>query len=339
LHDVDLNSWHASPLVEQARNQMADGIWPSYCSRCQTDEEQGLTSVRSCGNQSQATFTNHDISLELRPGATCNFACQTCWPEASSRVVDFYQRAGLIPIKSLDSYAIRDFDWLDPIKHRIKEVVLLGGEPFYDKNCLKFLEWAVDNLTGSLFLFTNGSKIDYNWIRQYKGRLVLIFSLDAVDTVAEYVRFGTHWPTVLENFQLCRNLPNIELRVNITVSVYNYLYLEPLIDLLIADWPSVVSFGYPVDKIWMRQSSVPLIYRASMIQSLQRAIEKIMGAHMPLDQRQNALANIKSTMQSLEDEDFDAVNHQSLKDFIISMDRVKNISFEKHCPELYKMLF
>ena len=27
-----------------------------------------------------------DITLEIRPGNTCNFACQTCWPEASSRV-------------------------------------------------------------------------------------------------------------------------------------------------------------------------------------------------------------------------------------------------------------
>ena len=336
---TDLTGWHHSVIMQQIKNQLATGAWPTRCGKCQQDESQGITSMRQNGDQSQAQFAEDDISLEIRPGSVCNFACQTCWPEASSRVADFQQRAGLIPIRPLDSRAMHDFGWLDPIKHRVKETILLGGEPFYDKNCLKFLAWAADNLTGSLMMFTNGSRIDYDWIQRYRGRLVLIFSLDGVGSVAEYVRFGTDWPTVLENFLRCRELAGVELRVNVTVSVYNYLYLEPLMDLLCEWWPSVVNFGYPTNQPWMRQSSVPVQHRETMIRSLRSVLAKVRNAKIPLDQHQHAVANISSTIQTLETQDYSPSNNERLKDFILAMDRVKKISLKDHCPELHEILF
>ena len=96
---------------------------------------------------------------------------------------------------------IDDFDFLLPVAKRIKNVVLLGGEPFYDKACLKFLSWAQDNLTANLMMFTNGSVVDLDFLQSYPGRITLVFSIDAVGPAAEYVRYGIVWEEFLKNYQ------------------------------------------------------------------------------------------------------------------------------------------
>jgi len=335
-----LIDWHNSAALRQARSEMSNGKWPSSCVVCQTDESNNVTSTRNNANQSQKDFAESDISLEIRPGSTCNFACQTCWPAASSRVAEFHHRAGMIDIATVDRKSITDFEFLGPLRHRIRETVLLGGEPFYDKNCQKFLRWAADNLQSTMIMFTNGSFIDFDWIKNYPGKIILVFSLDAIGAPAEYIRFGTVWSEVYSNFQRCADLPNVEVRVNITVSIYNYLYLNDLIDLLCLNWPSVVSFGYPgKQNPWMTAGCIPVSARSPILTRLKQSLDHVSSADIVLDQKQNALGNLKGIIGLLQHTDFDAASHTRFKSFVDSMDQVKNIKLKDHCPELHDLLW
>jgi len=330
----NISTWHQSKPVQQHRELLKSGEWPKSCISCQNFESQDREdSMRGNGNRAYAHYSNDDITLEIRPGNTCNFACQTCWPEASSRVAQYHSRAGLIDINNLNSNRIDNYEFLLPIASRIKNVVLLGGEPFYDKACLKFLSWAQQHLTCNIMLFTNGSLVDFEFLKNYPGKITVIFSLDAVGKPAEYVRYGTVWNDVLENYQSVRSLANVDVRVNITCSVYNYSHMETLIDLLCQDWPSVVTFGTPWSD-YFRESSIPLNLRPRIIDSLLRSIGQIKLTQIEAGQQANATNAIGAIVKNLQNLEYSNSNYQQLVKFISSMDQVKGINAGDYCDFL-----
>lgn len=331
LKQVDIVNWHQHPDVVQVKNQLELGQWPDSCTACERTEYQGrYDSIRGNGNHAYKNYTNDDITLEIRPGNTCNFACQTCWPEASSRVAQYHDRAGLVDIKTVNSNRLDDFEFLNPIAHRIQDVILLGGEPFYDKSCRKFLSWAQEHLTANLMIFTNGSDIDFDFIKLYPGTITLIFSLDAVGKPAEYIRHGTIWNEVYANYLKAKEFSNVKMRVNITCSIYNYIYIKELIELLCEDWPSVVSFG-TVEQAYLQESSVPLEFRPTIIQSLQQAIDLVESTDIEYGQKCNAINALMSTITNLKTLPWNQENYKKVCDITKKLDEVKDLNVNDYC--------
>jgi MoaA/NifB/PqqE/SkfB family radical SAM enzyme len=338
VSQVDLKTWHQSPQVLRSLKDLENDIWPISCDTCQRFESQNrVDSIRGNSNNSYSHYQESDITLEIRPGNTCNFACQTCWPAASSRVAEFHSKAGLVDIKSINSNKLDDFDFLLPIASRLRDVIVLGGEPFYDKSCLKFLSWATQHIDANITMFTNGSRIDFDFLKSYPGTLTLVFSLDAVGKPAEYVRYGTDWPDVLANYQAVKKLPNVNVRVNITCSVYNYLYIDQLIEFLCQDWPTVVSFGKPHNS-YLLESAVPLEHRTNMILSLEQAINTIEQTDIESGQKSNATNALTSHVTNLKTQPCIESDYKKLCDFVSAMDRVKNIKIGDYCPDLAKLI-
>lgn len=328
ISQVNLTTWHQSTQVLQIRDQLSQGNWPKACERCAQIEHSGRQdSMRGNGLSAYRDFQGNDITLEIRPGSICNFACQTCWPEASSRVAQYHHQAGIIDIKSVDSSKIDNFDFLLPVVDRIRNVVLLGGEPFYDPSCKKFLSWAQHNLQANITMFTNGSHVDWSWVDQYPGQIIMVFSIDAVGQAAEYVRYGTDWPVVMANYHRARAHPKIELRVNITMSVYNYHLIPDVVNLLINQWPVVVSFGHP-RQTYLTEVSVPLEQRPHLILQLQTAVDKILAADIEIGQQHTAVNALRSVIANLYQSNFDPQQFGQLRDFVTKMDRVKRINIE-----------
>lgn len=334
ISNTNLVTWHQSRPIQDIKTELDQGVWPAACKICQTFETAGRgDSLRLSGNRAYQNYSDQDITLEIRPGNTCNFACQSCWPEASSRVASFYSQAGLIQLESLDTTAINDFEFLLPVAKRIQNVVLLGGEPFYDKNCQRFLVWAQEHLTADLTLFTNGSYIDFDFIKAYSGKLVIVFSLDAVGRPAEYIRYGTNWPTIADNFERLLKFTNVEVRVNITTTVYNFVYLESLLEYLIPKWPSLVTFGRPRRQDF-QELVVPADQRNNIIKSLTRAQGLIKSSQIESGQKQNAINALDNIIKNLKEPNYSLEVHKQLIGFIEKMDQVKKISISDFCPEL-----
>jgi len=339
ISKIDLSTWHQSDAITRVQNLLAKDIWPESCQICEKLESKGrYDSMRYNGIQAYSNFNDDDITLEIRPGSTCNFACQTCWPEASSRVAQYQAKAGLIDIKQINSQPINDFGFLNPIKHRIKQVVLLGGEPFYDKSCLTFLYWAKDNLNSRITMFTNGSNIDYDFIKNYPQSLCIVVSIDAIGQPAEYIRFGTQWQTVHDNFQQLKTHSNVELRVNITLSIYNYYHLPDLINLLCSQWPACVTFGQP-SKSWLNETSLPPRFRDELIDRLKPCLDLLNEADIEIGQKHNAINTIRSVIHNLSpDAPWSESDFEQWKMFVEKMDQVKNIRIQDYCEFLSRVL-
>jgi organic radical activating enzyme len=258
-------------------------------------------------------------------------------------VTAFYQQAGLDVIAPdsgpsiKDTANIVDYTFLDKIKHRIKDVILLGGEPFYDKNCLAFLEWAIKNLSSNLTLFTNTSVVLEDIITSYPGTLTIVSSLDAVGKPAEYIRFGTEWEVVEKNFKQLKKFKNVKNRVNITISAYNFYYIADVIEFLLGDWPEVVSFGN-AKELKFKEWVVPLHMRESIITRLQSVIPKIETANIVLDQKQNAIMNLRSIIKNLEENPYNEEQHLALKKFSKKLDAVKRINSADYGSYLTELL-
>jgi sulfatase maturation enzyme AslB (radical SAM superfamily) len=326
ISQVDLETWHQSPQVIKIRDQLSQGTWPEPCRLCAHVEQNGRQdSVRGNGLSAYNNYQDQDITLEIRPGSVCNFACQTCWPAASSRVAQYHHQAGLIDIKSINSDSITDFEFLQPIAHRVRNVVLLGGEPFYDPNCRKFLTWAEKNLQASVTMFTNGSHVDWDWVDEYSGKITMVFSIDAVGQAAEYVRFGTDWPVVLANYRRAQAHAKVELRVNITMSVYNYHLIPDVISMLTPQWPAVVSFGQP-RQLHLTEIAIPTKNRPELIQRLQGAVDQLLAANIEVDQQHNAVNAVRGMIAKLSQPNYDPVQFDRLQDFVAKMDRVKRVT-------------
>lgn len=339
LGTVDVINWHQHPDLVQARNQLAQGIWPKNCQDCQTVESQGRQdSIRLNGASAYNDYGVNDLTLEIRPGTVCNFACQTCWPLASTRVETYYKKAN-IPnsYSNLQKNNFINYDFLLPIANRLKSIIVLGGEPFYDPKCLEFFHWAKDYTSAELLAFTNGSVIDLDLIRAINRKFTLVFSLDAVGSAAEYIRFGTDWTTVWSNYQKVKTLPNVVTRVNITTSPYNYLYFSDLLELLLDDWPEVVSFGPTMEDIFC-EKIIPHSLRSKIINKLSVTLEKLEQAKIDQGQKDNARNAIQSIITNLNSVPYDPKLHQKFVEFVTKMDSVKNIFFLDYCPENAELL-
>lgn len=346
LDKVDIKNWHQHPDVVQARTLLENNIWPKNCGYCKHHED-GVRqdSIRLGGNNSYANYSDDDITLEIRPGSVCNFACQTCWPAASSRVASYYNQINFVKDKKIllssvdteQTTTFKNFDFLLPVVDRIRSIVLLGGEPFYDKNCVNFLEWWNENSNAELLVFTNGSTLPIDFLNSCNKKLTLIFSIDATGRAAEYVRFGTDWNTVWNNFQTVKSMNKFNLRVNITQSVYNYVYLSDVIDLFVDQWPNLITFG-PVSETHLNESVIPEQHREPIITKLSKSIDDLSQANIEHGQKHNAINALQSIINNLKSVSFDPVQNQKFKDFVKDMDRVKKINIGEYCPEVARYI-
>jgi organic radical activating enzyme len=338
INKVNIITWHQHPDLVNARKELSQGIWPKYCSLCQNHENQNRQdSLRYNGLSAYQHYSESDITLEIRPGNVCNFACQTCWPAASTRVATFYKQSNIPDShQDLEKNLINDFSMLLPITNRLKSIVLLGGEPFYDPNCLNFLNWCTENTSAEILVFTNGSVLDLDLLKKFK-KITLVFSLDAVGKAAEYIRFGTIWDTVLKNFNTVKSLPNVTVRVNITTSVYNFYYFSDVIEMLLHDWPEVVSFGV-ANKDIFREKVIPLNLRKVIIDRLQQCCINIIKSNIESNQKANALKAIKSIINNLINNEYDPKLHEEFKLFVNKMDQVKKIKLQDYCQEISSLL-
>jgi hypothetical protein len=339
VNKVNLINWHDHQDLVTAREKLAQDQWPTNCRDCQTIESQGRQdSIRLNGISAYGQYQKDDLTLEIRPGNVCNFACQTCWPFASTRVQTYYKKAGLSdPFKDIAQNNFINYDFLNSIADRLRSIVVLGGEPFYDPKCLEFLHWAKDRTSANLLAFTNGSVVNLEFINSIQRKFTLVFSLDAVGIPAEYIRYGTNWSTVWDNYQKVKKFSHVVPRINITTSPYNYFYFPDLIDLLLEDWPEVVSFGTPTEN-FLNEKIIPFTLRSKIVGRLESTVEKLKQSRVEKDQKANAVNAVQSIIRNLISMPYDQELHQQFVGFVAKMDHVKNINFVDHCTEMSELL-
>jgi radical SAM protein with 4Fe4S-binding SPASM domain len=248
LGNIDINSIDTiihSKQSNQLRSWMSQGYRPVACQACYIKEDNNITSPRISCNPNEQTI---DItSLDIRLNNICNFKCRMCSEYFSSAIqqetIKMYgkdaklghEQNSLTTTLSIEKSG--QFDKIDPyITDKLENIYFAGGEPLMTSEHYRILDKLIDIKHTNLYLSysTNLSKLSYKNIsvidywNQFSN-VTVNASIDASDTVAEYVRHGTVWADIVENILTIKKYaPNVHLTILSTVS---FLTIENLIKL------------------------------------------------------------------------------------------------------------
>ncbi len=251
-------NFHNTPNKIEDRMKMLRGEWPGNgCEHCKHIEEAGGESDRKIHLEMEGTtappeLDNNPEAVEVTPrilevywGNTCNQKCIYCDAHFSSQIHQEEKRFGKFDqngVKldynkfSQNPNIERDtellFKWFDQNLLKLHKVIVLGGEPFLQKETYRFIELleqgSYPDLT--LVLFSNHN-VEHerfkNWIDRLKklqmmGRLdkiQIFFSCDALGYEGEYVRTGLDLKLAIKNFEYILYNSKIEQGINSALTV------------------------------------------------------------------------------------------------------------------------
>ena len=217
--------------MEDLRQKMMNGEHLSGCQICYDHDTAGKKSIRQAMNsihKDQNEILHPRLQeLEFASSVKCNFKCITCnsnfssaWKDEIEFSKDLRNKFNLsnhVNQKTSSNYFPTQKDIKDLIG-----IIITGGEPTlekkYDKKFFDMLENTVDMNTFVLSLVTNNSKfINSHWESFTKKlrRARVNISLDGVEEVGEFVRYGMKWSIFKKNLNKWKNVFENKERVNI----------------------------------------------------------------------------------------------------------------------------
>jgi hypothetical protein len=267
LRDHTIEEVWNSEFMKDVRLQMLRGEIPLSCSKCFEEEHNGIVSKRQWEKivwkdridfDSIVKKTQLDGSLpvdipyfDLRLGNVCQLKCVMCSPhDSSSWIKDWkiqYKKYKTIELVNDQNWEI-DFDYiwykkgtfLNTMKsqaHNIKELYFAGGEPLLIPEHYKILEFMVEtgNAQNCILRYnSNGLEIRDELFDLWKNfkQVKFNFSIDAVGSKNDYIRYPSKWKDIENNLRLLDNTgDNIIVNIACAVQFLNVLYLSDL-----AEW-------------------------------------------------------------------------------------------------------
>jgi len=246
------------------------------CWRCYSEEDSGLTSMRTAALQDDKEaerelqyYSPNDIDytkpnlefLEIQTGRFCNLKCRSCGPSLSTtwdedldknvEVVKnfygnntpaYYEGIKLMPTANKELANI-SYD----VAKTLKNIKATGGEPFLNDQFQVFLsnliKWDLAKNI-KIEVFTNCSffpKPAFRKLLPKFKKVIISLSLDAVGDKAEFLRKGSIWSKVEDSAskwaKYCEENKQISLAISHTVTIYNVLYIKEFLDWMLAFFP------------------------------------------------------------------------------------------------------
>jgi sulfatase maturation enzyme AslB (radical SAM superfamily) len=277
-HQISLENFenfHNTPEKIDQRNTMLNGEWPKPlpymsadegCRYCEKIERSGGQSDRQYHlqipglvpkelEQDPTSTVVTPTILEVFLTNTCNLSCTYCSPNNSSQIqfenskYGEFSRNGLtLPIVDIDRNKNREyveafFLWLEKNYLDLRRLHLLGGEPLYQKEffrCVDFFQTHPNkdlefNIVTNLMI--NPSKLE-TLLAQWKEMLIakqikrfdVTVSLDCWGQEQEYARWGLNLDTIESNMNLLISQKWLYLNINSTLSPLTIRKFPNLID-------------------------------------------------------------------------------------------------------------
>jgi organic radical activating enzyme len=232
INTHNIVQWIDSPTHKETKKLLSNNIWPSSCTKCETQEKNSETSQRL-----KSEIYGPGIShLDLRISNDCNLKCISCWNQSSSAIaqeeIDMLKN-GVNPLTEtvLDSSRInwKIENYIEIIKSNpLKEIYFTGGEPMMVKGIMTLL----DHLDSSTKIRFNTNCTIWNKtiekkLKRFKS-VSMALSLDAVDKKIEYIRYGSKWNVVSSNAD--RYSEFFDVSITPTISVLNCWFYNDIIE-------------------------------------------------------------------------------------------------------------
>lgn len=239
--------WSSAELQEM-RQQLLDGVWPSKCSFCKNKTEKNLKGEMWIWDKHKSKVdveldiefgnsTKGPLFLDYRPSNVCNLKCRMCVPNASSQITtEFQEHTDMQKWFTAPEKVVTNFDEFKDFTSNVnlKQIKILGGEPTIDPLVLDFLESIIDKYTTlpSLRFTTNGTNLNKRFknIMEKFEDIHIVFSIDAVGDAYEYIRTNANWSKTKKIIEeiFKNNLAKI-YGFNIVLMPYNMFHLTDLL--------------------------------------------------------------------------------------------------------------
>ena len=222
------------------RQRMLNGEYIDSCKKCYRDEDLGKSSYRQRFNERYKIEDEPAIrELELALSNKCNFKCVDCNTRFSSSWYDDDILLGRTYYTDIGRTYKSNFD-IDKVDlSQLRELKILGGEPFLEKKYLEVFK-SIEKQNVTLFFVTNNSVFPSDeWIEQFSHfkEIRFVISLDGVYEVAEFVRYGKRFDKFERNFakwiELSKTkLTNMKVIPHYVFHFYNSLNLNETLEWL-----------------------------------------------------------------------------------------------------------
>ena len=229
--------------INNIRKKMLKDEHVDACNICYKKEAKGLLSKRllyANSRQHRNLKKNKPFEPELKIldisfSNQCNLFCTMCNSMHSSK---WGQQEQLLPTNV--HHAVKNHygnfqfkpvilqkEFIDSLLNNVDDlelIIIKGGEPLYDKNCLAFLD-KISNIKPNIKIkiASNITLITKKTLKMFDKleNLEICASIDGIDKTYEWIR-GYKFDQVDKNFKLLLNHPKIKLlEVHYTVTPYN----------------------------------------------------------------------------------------------------------------------
>ena len=352
-----------SEKMKQLRVDMVNEVSNTECTKCYDQEQVDVKSFRQDTNSkynhyyeealanttSEGEVTQFNMKyFDIRFSNICNFKCRSCGSEFSTQ----WEQED---IKSKVSYA-RIIPKNDNPKF-LQEVVdqiqfmdtayFAGGEPLITEEHYILLEEMIKQKRTDIQLRynTNLSNLKFKdkdllslW-KHFNHRIDISASIDHYGERAEYIRHGTNWSTVEENFAAVKKTPYINLTMNTVLSVFNLLTIHEFYQYLIdkqlyISTDHVYSLYNMSDPVHLSGHILPNEYKLKGKESLEKYIKilndnKFKNKHLTQPEQSLNWLFSKNTWEEQKDK---------FRSEIHRLDNLRGEDFSKTFPELAGLL-
>ena len=266
----NFNEFHNYPIWIKHREMQLEGIFPDQgCQYCGDIEKVGGVSDRlmhlNMPNMYPPELDTDPLATKVTPRVieiflnnTCNLSCVYCDESNSSRIANENLKFGYsIPgvpddlkeigkvsrVENFDKLVDKFFLYLDKNYSSLRRLGVLGGEPFYQKEFTRLMEFINSksnpdlelNIITNLMISKNKLQEFINNVRYLLSKRKLKFvnitaSLDGLGKSEEYVRYGLDIQKWKENYELIASNKWIHLGVNSTITSLSLPNIPFLLD-------------------------------------------------------------------------------------------------------------
>ena len=241
-YQISIKDWSTSQPLISMQQQILNNEIPQPCKNCHSNELIFKESLRTAAlrDYQDQVFLQSDIDfIDFRSSNICNFKCRSCSPTFSHGIAQETKNSTTLQkyfyihsdSKTL-SLTEQDQQWVWDNLHKIKRLMLTGGEPTMIPKIKDIVNLILEKYADSiqLLITSNLSFSDPLWykITTTMPNIHWTASIDAVGSAAEIIRHGTQWDVVEQNLNwLALNAPS--LNINTVITNLNLFQLDKLL--------------------------------------------------------------------------------------------------------------
>jgi organic radical activating enzyme len=335
--------------AEKIRSNMLQGYRNRACAACYEKEDNGITSARQLCDPVKQTVHIKDIDIRLNN--ICNFKCRMCSEYFSSAIqqetIELY---GKTPVLGFEKISLTTTNKqtrnqqlkkiLSYVAPELESIYFAGGEPLIMSEHYEMLNKliSIQNTNLSVRYNTNISKLAFkdHFIIDYWRHFKTVnvgASIDASNSVAEYIRHGTVWKDIVANINTIKQcVPHVKLQITSTVGALN---IENLMNLQI-DW--IDQHLFCADDFQVSVMTAPNYFSSAMLpQHHKHRLSKLIQHHISLFKGTGLAQQWQDVLQWMNNNDYTfALN--DFKHRTKVLDQHRNESFVNVFPQFKDLI-